>query len=273
VSQPRRYPPEHHVLRDLGLELETTADGTARAWMDVSRSVAAPWGGVTAGVLATMVDAVCGNLAVFAAVPDRVATADLALTVWRPAEGPQIEASGRVIRRGRTTVVVEVEVPDVAWATATFAVLPHRAETPGPVIATPPRGRRSLLGGSGRPLDRWLGDEIGLMVADAATGALTISLSDYVTNSFGALQGGMVAFVAEQAGATAIGAALGAPATTVDLHISYLSQCRGGPFRTTATVLAAADGAGSATVRIIDTGAEDRLTTVAHVIGVAGGAP
>jgi acyl-coenzyme A thioesterase PaaI-like protein len=257
VSQPRPYPPEHHVLRDLGLELETTPDGTARA----------------AGVLATMVDAVCGNLAVFAVAPDRVATADLALTVLRPADGPQIEATGRVIRRGRTTVVVEVELSGVAWATATFAVLAHRAETPGPVVGTPPRGRRALLGGSGRPLDRWIGDEIGLAVTDAAAGALTIHLSDYVTNSFGALQGGMVAFVAEQAGATAVGAALGAPATTVDLHIAYLSQCRGGPFRTTATVLAAEDGAGWATVHIVDEGAEDRLTTVAHVTAIAGGAP
>ena len=272
VSQPRVYPPEHHVLRDLGLEIETTADHTARAWMDVSHAVAAPWGGVTAGVLATMVDAVCGNLAVFAAVPDRVATADLALTVLRPADGPQIEAAGRVIRRGRTTVVVEVELSDVAWATATFAVLPQRAETPGPVVGRP-TGRRALLGGSGRPIGRWLGDEIGLAVTDAAAGALSIGLSDYVTNSFGALQGGMVAFVAEQAGATAIGAALGAPATTVDLHIAYLAQCRGGPFRTAATVLAAGDGAGSATVRITDAGADDRLTTVAHVIAVAGGAP
>jgi uncharacterized protein (TIGR00369 family) len=206
VSQPRAYPPEHHVLRDLGLEIETTPDNTARAWMDVSRSVAAPWGGVTAGVLATMVDAVCGNLAVFAALPDRVATADLALTVLRPADGPQIEAAGRVIRRGRTTVVVEVDLSDVAWASATFAVLPQRADTPGPVVGRPTR-RRALLGGSGRAIDRWLGDQIGLTVTDAAAGALSIGLSDYVTNSFGALQGGMVAFVAEQAGATAIGVA------------------------------------------------------------------
>jgi uncharacterized protein (TIGR00369 family) len=273
VSQPRPYPPEHHVLRDLGLELETAEDGTARAWMDVSPAVAAPWGGVTAGALATMVDALCGNLAVFAVVPDRVATADMALTMLRPADGQQVEATGRVIRRGRTTVVVEVEVSDVAWATATFAVLAQRAETPGPVIRTPPSGRRSLLGDSGRPLDRWLGDEIGLAVVDAAAGALTISRSDYVTNSFGAVQGGMVAFVAEQAGATAIGAALGAPATTVDLHVAYLAQCRGGPFRTTATVLAAGDGTGSAVVRVIDGGADDRVTTVAQVTAVAGGAP
>jgi len=270
VNQPRPYPPEHHVLRDLGLELESLPDGTARAWMDVSHAVAAPWGGVTAGVLATLVDALCGNLAVFAVVPDRVATADLALTVLRPADGPQIEATGRVIRRGRTTVVVEVELSDVAWATATFAVLPHRADTPGPVMGTPPRGRRALLGGTGRPLDRWLGDEIGLTVVDADAGALTISRSGYVTNSFGAVQGGMVAFVAEQAGATAIGAALGAPATTVDLHVAYLAQCRSGPFRTTATVLAARDGTGSAIVHVVDGGADDRLTTVAQVTAVTG---
>ena len=270
MSQPRRYPPDEHVLRDLGLEIETATDGTARAWMAVSPAVVTPWGGVAAGVLATMVDAVCGNLAVFGAAPDRVATADLALTLLHPASGPQIEATGRVIRRGRTTLVVEVQVSDVAWATATFAVLAQRADVPGPIIGSPTPVRRALLGRGGRPLGRWLGDEIGVTVTDAAAGALTVALTDYVTNSFGALQGGMVAFLAEQSGATAIGAALGATAATVDLHIAYLTQCRGGPFRTEATVLGAADGVGAATVHVVDTGADDRLTTVAQVTAVAG---
>ncbi len=267
MTEPRRYPPDHHVLRDLGLEIATYPDGTARAWMRVSPEVHAPWGGVTAGVLATLVDAVCGNLAVLAAQPDRVATADLALTLLQPATGPEIEASGRVLRRGRTTLVVEVRVEELAWATATFAVLPRRADAPGPTVGSP-TGRRSVLGGPGRPLGRWLGDEIGVSVADAAAGELTVGLSDYVANSFGALQGGMVAFLAEQAGATAIGAALGAPATTVDLHIAYLAQCRGGPFRTSTTVLAAAGATGSATVRVIDPAGDGRVATVAQVSAV-----
>jgi len=268
VAAPLPYPPAEHVLRDLGLEVETTPDGTARAWMPVTPQTAAPWGGTTAGVIATFVDAVSGNLAAVAARPDRVATADLALTLVHPATGPQIEATGAVVRRGRTTLVVEVQLGDVGWASATFAVLPQRADAPGP--SPRPDGRRAVFGGGGRPLPAWIGDVIGLEVVDAGAGVVTAPLGAYVANSFGALQGGMVALVAEQAGAAAIGAALGSPASTVALHTAYLAQCRVGPFRTTATVLDASDASGSATVRVFDTGAGDRLTTIAHVRAVGG---
>jgi uncharacterized protein (TIGR00369 family) len=254
------------VLRDLGLEVETEPDGTAHGWMPVTPQVAAPWGGATAGAIATLVDAICGNVAAIGAHPDRVATADLALTLVRPAAGPQIEATASVVRRGRTTVVVEVSLGEVGWATATFSVLARREEAPYP--ATPTPGRRPVFGGDGQTLTRWIGDAIGIAVVDAARGELSVPLGAYVANSFGALQGGMVALLAEQAGAAAIGAALGTAATTVELHVAYLAQCRVGPFRTSATVLTADGAAGTATVKVVDTGAGDRLATMANVAAI-----
>jgi len=261
------YPPPEHVLRDLGFEIDVRDDGTASAWMRATPELAAPWGGTTAGVLATLVDAVSGNLASLAASPDRVATADLALTLTRPPTGPEIEVTGSVLRRGRTTCVVEVLVGEGGWATATFAVLAHRDATPGPRVGAPgaTTGRRQVFGGTGRPLAGWIGDAIGLTVVEAATGVLEVPLTAYVANSFGALQGGMVAFLAEQAGAAAVGAALGTPATTVGLQIAYLAQCRVGPFRTTAAVLDVRERTGAATVRVTDTGADGRLAAIAQV--------
>jgi len=254
------------VLRDLGLEVETETDGTAHGWMPATPQVAAPWGGTTAGAVATLVDAISGNVAAIGASPDRVATADLALTLVRPTTGPEIEATASVVRRGRTTVVVEVRLGEVGWATATFSVLARREEAP--YRATPTPGRRAVFGGDGQALSRWVGDAIGIAVVDAARGELSVPLSAYVANSFGALQGGMVALLAEQAGAAAIGAALGTAATTVELHVAYLAQCRVGPFRTSATVLAANGGTGTATVKVFDTGAGDRLATIANVAAV-----
>jgi uncharacterized protein (TIGR00369 family) len=251
ATQP--YPPAQHVLRDLGFEVETSLDGTARAWMPVTRHITDASGGVTAGVLATLVDSVSGNLAARAASPDRVATADLALTITVPSDGDEVEAAAVVARRGHTTLVVEVGMGDAASATATFSILPRRDETPGPVLPPIVPGRRAVLGSGSTQLTGWIGDAIGLSVIDAQRGQLSVPLTAYATNSFGALQGGLVAFVAAQAGATA----LGAPA--VELQVAYLAQCREPPFTTTTDVI----GPRHAVVRVF-TG-DGRLATMANV--------
>jgi len=247
------YPPEHHVLRDLSFEVETALDGTAKAWMPVTPHISDASGGVTAGVLATLVDSVSGNLAARAASPDRVATADLALVMLGACDGDEVEAEASVVRRGHTTLVVQVHIADAAFATATFSILPRRDDTPGPTIPPVVAGRRAVLGGSGRALTQWIGDAIGLSTVDAARGELSVPLTAYSANSFGALQGGLVAFLAAQAGACA----LGAPA--VELHVAYLSQCRDAPFTTRADVV----GPGAAVVEVLDS--NGRIATVANV--------
>jgi uncharacterized protein (TIGR00369 family) len=248
------YPPRQHLLRDLGFEVEASLDGTSTAWMPVTPYVTDASGGVSLGVLATLVDSVSGILAARTADPDRVATADLAVTVTAPCTGDEIEAAASVVRRGRTTLVVEVRLTSAAWATATFSILPKRDGAPALAIPPLTPGRRTVLGGSsGRALTRWIGDAVGVTTVDAARGELSVPLSAYTANSFGALQGGLVAFLAEQAGACA----LGAPAA--DLHVAYLSQCRDAPFTTSAQVV----GPRAAVVEVRD--GEGRLATIANV--------
>ncbi len=247
------YPPEHHILRDLGFEVETAPDATAKAWMPITPHITDASGGVAAGVIATLVDSISGNLAARAASPDRVATADLALVMLGTCDGDEVAAEASVVRRGHSTLVVQVHIANAAFATATFSILPRRDDTPGPTIPPIVAGRRAVLGGHGRALTQWIGDAIGLSTVDAPRGELSVPLSPYTANSFGALQGGLVAFVAAQAGACA----LEAPA--VELQVAYLSQCRDAPFTTRADVL----GPGAAVVRVLDDGG--RVATIANV--------
>ena len=70
-------------------------------------------GGVRAGVLATLVDVVGGAVAIRSVLPDWMATADLTLQMAGPADGPWVEARATILRRGRTTLVVEALVFNV----------------------------------------------------------------------------------------------------------------------------------------------------------------
>ena len=118
-----------------------TCSGTSE-WMPSSRPtgrdgsacratpfVAAADGGVRAGVLATLVDVVGGAIAARVLHPDWMATADLTVQRIRPAPGPRVEARGSVLRRGRTTLVVEalvVAVDDDGRTVGVAAVRPTR---------------------------------------------------------------------------------------------------------------------------------------------------
>ncbi|MGZ4678009.1 MAG: hypothetical protein ACXV8Y_15890, partial [Acidimicrobiia bacterium] len=91
---------------------------------------------------------------------------------------------------------------------------------------------------------------------------LDLPISEYVRNSLGAVQGGMMATLAAAASDRTLTAASGATLATVDLEITYLSLAKSGPVRTVTTVLAASPDDGTARVALVDTGAEDRVTTI-----------
>jgi uncharacterized protein (TIGR00369 family) len=263
------YPPPDHILRDLRLSVEHRPDGTSSAWIPVTPHVCNPSGSPHAGVLAILVDVVGGGLAAVAVRPDWIATADLTLHLVPGAVTGEIEARGRVVRQGRTTVVVEVVLgasdgASLGIATMSFAVLPHRAENLS--IDQVERVNRMTMAMNGSGLRDAFHDRVQLAVVDAAAGAIELPRTDYVLNSMGAVQGGIVAAAADAAAAAAIGHACGAAVESVDLQITYLALAKLGPIRTRSTVLSATEHFGSAHVEIVDTGAGDRLTTVARVV-------
>jgi uncharacterized protein (TIGR00369 family) len=280
--------PIGHFLGDLGLESEVLAPGRAVVRMRVCPEVTAADGGVRAGVLATMVDVVGGVAALRLVGPDWLATADLTLQVVRPLTGPVVEARGTVVRKGRTTLVLEAGVFDVAaggsptgpdrdpgpgaWATMTFAILPGRSPTSTVDVPDGLSDRWSL---SGPGFDRPIVDALSISVTDESVGAVSMPVSGYLHNSFGAVQGGVMALLGEAAGAAALGAA-GAVSRTEpvvnDLRLTYLALGRVGPIVSRTSVLEApGEGwGGSALVELLDRGAGDRLTTLIQVGAAVG---
>jgi acyl-coenzyme A thioesterase PaaI-like protein len=224
-----------------------------------------------AGAIATLVDALGGGLAATAALPDWMATADLTLHLLARPDVTAVEARARVVRAGRTTIVVEVDLDadgaPLGLATMTFAVLPRRAGNPvitasGDVarmtMALPDSGLRASLEAS-----------TGIDVRDAAAGIVHLPIHEYVRNSLGAVQGGMMATVAATAAEGALTAAAATPLSVVDLHITYLSLARVGPVVTRTDVLGATPSSGTARVELVDAGANERVTTMVRARAVA----
>ncbi len=239
-------------------------------------------GGVRAGVMATLVDVVGGVAAARGMHPRRTATADLAIEIVEPAIGPFVEARSTTLRVGSTTFVIEASVFDVdpaggtpdrqvAWATMTFAVLdrPAPGENP-PAWRDPPSHWTTTGSGFAVPVD----DALGITVVDPARGMASLPVGQYVRNSFGAAQGGVLALLAEIAAEEAIACRVGAEPTVTDLHMAYLSLGRAGPIVSRATVLgdrsrrrdsSAAHSRHSAVVELRDRGGAGRMTTLVTV--------
>ena len=280
-----QYPPPEHILGDLGMEAELTTETTARVRTRVTRFVTSADGDVRSGVLAMLVDIVGGAIAARVLRPDWMATADLALQLVGSVRGPWVEARGSVARRGRTTLVIEALVvcveedgsdtvvdgriaDPVAWASMTFSVLAARNPSSS-VQTTGTLPARWAFAGEG--LDRPIMEVLPVEVLCARDGRLSLAVRPYLLNSFKALQGGVIALLAEAAGAEALGAAHGpegGPFVITDLQISYLALGRVGPVVTSARVLGAGpDGRAGAVVELRDSGADDRLMTVVNVSG------
>jgi uncharacterized protein (TIGR00369 family) len=267
------YPPPHHLIRDLAVEVEHRDDRTSSAWLTVVPELLDDGGHVRAGVLATVVDMIGGGLSAQVASPDWIATADLTLHLVRGATGGVVQADARVLRAGRTTVVIEVRLhgtqpaTPLGLATMTFSVLPHRAGNPVISFGTPARSTL-VLPGSG--FESPVLEALDVAVVDAAAGVVEVPVTPYSRNSLGSLQGGVVALAADVAGGESLRAACGAPVRVTDLQITYLALVRG-RLRTSTEVLHASPTHGAAAVEVVDVGAEARRTTSARVAATTEG--
>lgn len=269
------YPPAHHILRDLRLESQTGPGLTATGWIPVPPHLIGPTGFVHPGAVATLVDAVGGGLGAVAAQPDWIATADLTLHLLPTRDISEIVARGSVVRKGTTTVVMEVVIAGtdgaaLGTATMTFAVLPRRDSNP--VISTVASDTaitpRTTMAGPDSGFSESLEAAVGVSVIDAARGEVALPLTDYVRNSLGAVQGGMVATTAVVAAEHALAAEVGRRLEVVDLQIAYLALVKVGPAVTTATVLESEGDRATVEVVVTDAGADGRVTTRVLARGV-----
>lgn len=261
---PREYPPAQHVLRDLRLWSDSSGD-TPRAGLPVTSALHGAGGACATGVLAVLVDVVAGAAALQAAGEGWIATSDLSVHWLEPVEAGELTASAHALRSGRTSVVIEVHVESggrrVAYGSVGFSRLEARTD----YQRRPREARRGRvdwgLGESGflRP---WA-DRMGVVVTNTAAGALELSLTPYVGNSLGGLQGGIAVALLDLAAETLAAAATGRRHATRDLSLHFLAIARHGPARTHGAVLRRDGASLLARVESRDAGAGDRLCTVA----------
>jgi acyl-coenzyme A thioesterase PaaI-like protein len=287
-ATPTGYPPPRHVVRDLLFELEDTGPDAARAHLPIRPELCRD-GRLDPGPLLVVTDVLAGLLVGRVIAPDWMATAQLALHLVDPpgADGPDrtdVVVDASVRRAGRTTIVVEADLSaagaggdarrSIGEAELTFARLPRRdgnldiGDTP---VAY---GQRFSMALPDSGLTGSFRDAVGSRIVAGTEGVLELPVVPFVQNSFGAVNGGVVASVAADAAVAIAGPALGGTARVVDLSASYLSQGKVGPLRTTGSVLRIDGPVALVRVEVLDPGLVDddgspRVVVIAHVHCVA----
>lgn len=266
------YPPHNHILRDLRVSLEFQGKGRAVIRAPVVPEICRKDGALQVGAVATLIDVLGGALTVRAVHPDWIATASLSVHMTGRPSSATIAAVGKVIRAGRTMAIIDADIREeegvpagsvasIGTAMMTFSRLPRREDTPALQLDTDaPETFDFAAEGSG--LHRPYRDAAGVRVLDEENGVAEIEMKNYVRNSVGVLQGGMIAILADVAGEIAARSAVNKPLTTRDLTIQYLSQGKRGPFRTRARVVRTTEDTALTRVEVIDKGLEDRLIAV-----------
>jgi len=256
-----QYPPPDHLLRDLAVRGVRHHDHS-RNELPFQPGVADRSGHVRLGIAATLLDMTGAGIALDAVRPDWIATADLSCHLFDPPAG-DVSVTCHPLRVGASTVIVSAELRDETGeirgsGRMTFARIPGSA-TKAAVASPRAEGREpvpfSIDGG--RPLLDPVLDRCA--IREDRPGRLVLEKIPYVENSFGTVNGGVVALAAEAAAASAVGE----PARAVGLQVHYLEQVGSGPVEVTARIVR--EGAAPlCEVRLVDRGA-DRLVAVADV--------
>jgi uncharacterized protein (TIGR00369 family) len=270
------YPPEQHLLRDFAVTTERISRELTICVCPLVPEICHPSGRPRVGALAAIIDLAGAATAIASVTPDWIATADLSFNCGEPVvEGP-IVVQAHLVRAGSNVIVVRVEVGDgrgsddvttvhaAGRGLMTFARIPGAASTvSGRVIPAASPKQSMALPHSGFRLP--LHAQLGIRVVDAGRGVIEVDRTDYSRNSFGSLNGGVIAIAAEAAAEAFIGAG-GQSLTAVDISVNYLSQTRSGPCRTTATLVRRAARHAVVDVQLVDAGHDDQLLALSTVM-------
>ena len=262
-------------MRDLRIESEYRAEGHAFSLAPVTDHVRNRTGGAGLGHLVTLVDTAGALVALPAAAPDWIATVDLSLHAVAPVtDGPAI-AEAQIVRVGKNVIVVGIDVfdghghdhPDgsrpCGAGIMSFARIPGHA-TRAERRPDDQRGVRTTMALDDNHLRAPLSDHIGLRVVDATAGAVEVDMTEYVSNSFGSVNGGVLGMIVQAAAETTL-EAKGTAFVATDVELHYLARTERGPVRTATRVLRPRADHAVCQVRVFDAGAADRLLTLAVV--------
>lgn len=263
------YPPEKHVLRDLCLTSYWVSEDEIRYVAPVVDALRDASGSVALGPLFAMVDMACAQRAIYEAEGDWAGTIDLSFSSGAPLLKGPIVIVARVLRVGRRLITGCCEVFDgdgsesagalCGTATGTFNRMRRELARDDESLMTKDIGRRHSWALESSGFDRPVYEKMGLR--EREPGVIELAKSDYVTNSFGTINGGASAITSVAAAESAAGEDFIAR----DLSIRYIGRADNGPVRTRSTVVRRDDGGAAVDVQLLDSGAGDALVTVATV--------
>ncbi|MAG29963.1 MAG: hypothetical protein CL908_03600 [Deltaproteobacteria bacterium] len=263
------------MTRDLAPTI-VRRDGQSTISIPVVSEILDAAGFPRAGVFATIVDIVAGEYAIREVLPEWIATSNLSLQLDELPRAGTLHASPHILRRGRTTLVIEVDLfhseaadaqanaapSNLGIATVGFSILPRRndlqagvhwAEEPDPLttFATKTSG-----------FDKPILDQIGLEGDPSDPATTRIAVQPHLLNTLGALQGGIVALFLEAAGERFAASLLEQPVRVRTLELHYLKLARKGPIRAQARSLGRIGTSLLVRVEVFDDGQDGALIDV-----------
>jgi acyl-coenzyme A thioesterase PaaI-like protein len=214
------------LISELGMDVESTGGGTARGRATVSPYLCQPGTNqLRISVMATWADILTGMAAGNAIYPRIPLTVDLEIHVLGTAgAGVELMLEAETIKVGRTLTLCRARISDVglgstiAVSYASFIASPNPAHVITEDFPKPPP--------SIAPLSRPLADRLECRVL--APGAIEMPRLADGQNAVGAVQGGLVAFAAEEAALSLADAG----DVVVALNVRYLRPFMIGPVRT-----------------------------------------
>jgi uncharacterized protein (TIGR00369 family) len=223
-----------------------------------------PGGGLVASALLSCVDSVAGALSGLVVLPRWTVTTSLMLQMHRLAQIGPLRFHGRVLRQGRSGVVVAVDIVDegamdvqVATAIVTCAALDSGSK--GRRVDRPLVIPMAPVDPHVQPVEEFFRIEPG-------SGPVTrMELAPHLRNSWGTLHGGAVATLADVAAGRAAEQGGTVPMATTEVVLHYLSPGRVGPIEASGEVLGSRRDGTVVRVAVRDLGQDHRLVSVASV--------
>ena len=275
-------PGMRHFASDMGLATLMVTLERSVASAVLGPGMSSPSGGVSLAMLLTLVD-VSASSPMLALTKGWTATQDLSISLMSPPSQGPVVADNRVVRVGKKAVVMASDLYDThgvedlheiaellagevttsgfipcARAITTFARIPRDAAS-----GVDEYDPTTWVGQVQRPVVQQLGEDfpvnlMGLRTIDSAGGVFELSLSPYVANSIGTINGGAQALMIEAA-AEAL-----CPGLVVnDLQVRYLSQLKGGPAQSAGRILRKTKETAVVEITLHDAGNENKILSVA----------
>jgi acyl-coenzyme A thioesterase PaaI-like protein len=244
-------PAARHIVQELGFTITHLAD-ELRGWAPIVPEMFVPGTGIVrASILATLTDVASGLLAAEVLAPRVPVTLELDVHLYRePQDLAEVHAVSRMLKVGRSVVVVGVELSDDDGAAVGMGAASFMA-APDPGVTMPSAAERAIA---------LLGERrLRVPFAERARcerrepGVAVLPRSEDGLNASDTVNGGLIALTVEEAVLSAL------PGVTLaSLGMRYLRPVRVGPAIARATV-----HAGLGRVEVRDVGSDDRLAVIA----------